>query len=52
MSSRIKVISSMATRQLLAELAQMFSDKTFREQLQNSNDPVAIHQLFSNWKAE
>src|SRR3989339_1582739 len=38
--------------QLLAELAQMFSDKTFREQLQNSNDPAAIHQLFSNWKAE
>jgi len=38
--------------QLLAELAQMFSDKTFREQLQNSNDPVAIHKLFSEWKAE
>jgi PTS system nitrogen regulatory IIA component len=38
--------------QLLAELAQMFSNKTFREQLQNSNDPAEIHQLFSNWKAE
>ncbi len=38
--------------QLLAELAQMFSDKTFREQLQNSNNPVAIHQLFTNWEAE
>jgi len=38
--------------QLLAELAQMFSDKIFREQLQSSNDPVAIHQLFTNWKAE
>jgi PTS system nitrogen regulatory IIA component len=37
--------------QLLGELAQMFSDKTFREQLQASNDPVVIHQLFSNWKA-
>lgn len=38
--------------QLLAELAQMFSDKTFREQLQNSNDAGAIHQLFTNWKAD
>ena len=36
--------------QLLGELAQMFSDKTFREQLQNSNDPAVIHQLFVNWK--
>lgn len=38
--------------QLLAELAQMFSDKAFREQLQSANDPAVIHQLFSNWKAE
>ena len=37
--------------QILSELAQMFSDKTFREQLQNSNDPAAIHQLFISWKA-
>lgn len=37
--------------QLLGELAQMFSDKTFREQLQNNNDPAVIHQLFINWKA-
>ena len=37
--------------QLLGELAQMFSDKNFREQLQASNDPVVIHQMFSNWKA-
>ena len=37
--------------QLLGELAQMFSDKSFREQLQNSNDPAFIHQLFANWKA-
>ncbi len=36
--------------QLLGELAQMFSDKTFREQLQASNDPAVIHQLFTNWK--
>ena len=38
--------------QLLGELAQMFSDKTFREQLQNSNDQAVIHQLFVNWKAQ
>ena len=37
--------------QLLGELAQMFSDKTFRDQLHASNDPVVIHQLFTNWKA-
>ena len=36
--------------QLLGELAQMFSDKTFREQLQASEDTAAIHQLFSDWK--
>jgi len=38
--------------QLLAELAQMFSNKTFREQLQSSVDTVAIHRLFTDWKAE
>jgi len=37
--------------QLLGELAQMFSDKNFRDQLQGSNDPVVIHQLFTQWKA-
>jgi PTS system nitrogen regulatory IIA component len=36
--------------QLLGELAQMFSDKDFREQLQASDDPVVIHQLFTQWK--
>lgn len=38
--------------QILGELAQMFSDKTFREQLQESSDPAFIHQLFANWKAQ
>jgi PTS system nitrogen regulatory IIA component len=38
--------------QLLAELAQMFSDKNFREQLQNSNDAEEIYQLFCNWKEQ
>jgi PTS system nitrogen regulatory IIA component len=37
--------------QLLGELAQMFSDKNFRDQLQASDDPAVIHQLFANWKA-
>ncbi len=37
--------------QLLSELAQMFSDETFREQLQNSNDPAFIHQMFTDWEA-
>lgn len=36
--------------QLLGELAQMFSNKLFREQLQNSNDPATLHQLFVSWK--
>ncbi|CAH1203322.1 PTS IIA-like nitrogen-regulatory protein PtsN [Candidatus Nitrotoga sp. BS] len=35
--------------QLLSELAQMFSDKTFREKIQNTNDVAIIHQLFTNW---
>jgi len=37
--------------QLLGELAQMFSDKNFRDHLQASNDPAVIHQLFTQWKA-
>lgn len=36
--------------QLLGQLAQMFGDKSFREQLQHSNDPAAIHQLLTTWK--
>jgi len=38
--------------QLLAELAQMFSNKSFRDQLLHTDDPVVIHQLFTNWKAD
>lgn len=37
--------------QLLGHLAQMFSDKSFREQLQSCNDPAVIHQLLTDWKA-
>jgi PTS system nitrogen regulatory IIA component len=36
--------------QLLGELAQMFSDKAFRDQLQNTDDPVAIHKMFTDWQ--
>ena len=37
--------------QLLSELAQMFSDKAFREQLTAAPDVAALHALFANWAA-
>lgn len=37
--------------QLLSELAQMFSDKAFRDQLTSAPDPAHIHSLFVNWLA-
>ena len=37
--------------QLLGELAQMFSDATFREKLQATDDPLALHRLFTEWQA-
>jgi PTS system nitrogen regulatory IIA component len=37
--------------QLLGELAQMFSDKQFRERLLASEDGATIHQLFNDWNA-
>lgn len=36
--------------QILGELAQMFSDRIFREQLQSTDSPAAMHQLLVNWK--
>ncbi len=36
--------------QLLGELAQMFSDSSFRERLLTSNDPDAIHKMFTDWQ--
>jgi PTS system nitrogen regulatory IIA component len=36
--------------QLLGELAQMFSNTEFRERLLASNDPAAIHKMFTDWK--
>jgi PTS system nitrogen regulatory IIA component len=35
--------------QLLSELAQMFSDKAFREQLNAASDAVAAQALFAQW---
>ena len=37
--------------QLLSELAQMFSDKAFREQLGAAPDADGLHGLFANWHA-
>lgn len=37
--------------QLLSELAQMFSDRAFREQLSASADADAIHELFAQWQS-
>jgi PTS system nitrogen regulatory IIA component len=35
--------------QLLSELAQMFSDKGFRERLAAAADPGRLHELFQHW---
>jgi PTS system nitrogen regulatory IIA component len=37
--------------QLLSELAQMFSDKAFRDQLATASSPVALRALFDGWAA-
>ncbi len=37
--------------QILGELAQMFSDATFREHLNSSNDVAEIHKMFVEWNA-
>ena len=36
--------------QLLSELAQMFSDKGFRERLATAPDAAAAHTLFAQWQ--
>lgn len=36
--------------QLLSELAQMFSDREFREQISAVSSAEEIHQLFLNWQ--
>ncbi len=35
--------------QILSELAQMFSDKSFRESLLTGKDATEVYQLISNW---
>jgi len=37
--------------QLLSELAQMFSDKAFREKLTAASDAAAAHALFAQWQS-
>ncbi len=37
--------------QLLGTLAQMFSTPSFRQSLQDSEQPEAIYHLFSSWKS-
>jgi len=37
--------------QLLSELAQMFSERAFRERLAAATDPNEVHTLMSQWKA-
>jgi len=38
--------------QILSELAQMFSDRGFREQLTAAQDPAEIHSLFTHWQID
>ena len=37
---------------LLSELAQMFSDRDFRDALLQADDETQAHTLFVNWKAD
>ena len=37
--------------QLLSELAQMFSDRRFRDQLGAADDAATLHALFIGWQA-
>ena len=36
--------------QLLSELAQMFSERTFRERLATAADPAALAHVFAEWE--
>ena len=51
----ILLVQEMATDQhlmILSELAQMFSNKSFREKLLHGRDAKEIHQLISEWTPE
>ena len=36
--------------QILSELAQMFSERSFREQVASAADAASLHRLFETWK--
>lgn len=38
--------------QILSELAQMFSDRAWRESMSIAADPVGLHQLISTWQPD
>jgi PTS system nitrogen regulatory IIA component len=38
--------------QLLSELAQMFSDRSFRERIASATDAAALHALFQEWESD
>ncbi len=38
--------------ELLSELAQMFSERTFREQVAMAADAAEVHQVFAAWQPE
>jgi PTS system nitrogen regulatory IIA component len=35
--------------QILGELAQMFSEQSFRDRLEATDDPAAMYRLFADW---
>jgi PTS system nitrogen regulatory IIA component len=37
--------------QMLAEAAQMFSDRRFRDRLRNQNDAAGVYSAFAHWPA-
>ena len=36
--------------QILSELAQMFSDKAFRDAVSAAPDAASVHELFAKWQ--
>ena len=37
--------------QLLSELAQMFSDRAFRDELRAAENATSVHAVFANWQS-
>lgn len=47
------LVPEQATQQhldILSELAQMLSDKPFRESLMTASEPAAVHAMLANWE--